>query len=388
MPWKESHQIMERGQFLKRLLDGERMTDLCKEFGISRKTGYKFLRRYQNYGELGLINDSTRPHNPARLTPAPVESMIIELRKRRPTWGASKLGEVLRRENPGVRIPTRSVIHTILDRHSLIKKRQRKRYVAVPTTLIHTDLPNGLWCADYKGHFRLGNQRYCYPLTITDFASRFIIKCEALESTAEEKAKPIFAEAFFTYGLPQAIRTDNGAPFSSRGLLGLSKLAIWWMKLGIAIERIEPGKPQQNGRHERMHLTLKQETTRPSAANLLQQQERFDRFILDFNINRPHEGLDMQTPATRYQPVEKRVFRGVTPEPEYPNHDFTCYVTKPGKVYVPGVGDFNLSSMFAGEYLGLHQEDDELWRVTFVECDLGFYDAKEGIFHAKSGEIR
>ena len=272
-------------------------------------------------------------------------------------------------------------------RHDLVKARKRKKQYAQPTVLTSPDTPNSLWCVDYKGQFRLGNQRYCYPLTVTDFATRFILCCEGLEDTSTEKARPIFAQIFKTYGLPQSIRSDNGSPFASRGLLGLSRLSVWWIKLGINIERIEPGKPQQNGRHERMHLTLKQETTRPSASNLLQQQERFDRFVHDFNTVRPHEALAMKPPATVYGNSSRR-WDGVTPEPDYSSQDLTAYVSASGKVFVRGVGDFNLSVIFAGETIGLSQEEEDLWLVSFAALDLGHFDAREGIFYAKDGKTR
>jgi putative transposase len=379
--------MIERGIFVTRLEKGERMADLCKEFGISRKTGYKFLERYKRCGEIGLSNQSRRPERFAHSISQEIEDLIVAMRWEHPTWGAPKIREILHQRHPGVRLPVRSTIHEILDRHGLVKHRKRHRFPANPTTLRQTNEPNDLWCADYKGQFRLGNRSYCYPLTITDHFSRFIIACEALEDTTSINAIPVFENAFKEYGLPTAIRTDNGAPFSTRGLLGLSKLSVWWLKLGIEVERITPGQPQQNGRHERMHLTLKQETTRPPGANTLQQQERFDLFTDVFNTQRPHEALDMAFPAARYK-KSARKYPSSLPDPDYPLHEITCYVNRSGKVYVPGNGDFNLSTILSGELVGLRQEEEKLWRVTFVNFDLGFYDAAEGIFEPIGGKVR
>lgn len=384
MPWRERDVAMERADFIKRLNSGEKMTDLCREFGISRKTGYKFKDRYQKYGFIGLADDSRAPIVVGNKTSPSVEQLIVSLRKERPTWGAAKIGEMLRRQQPNIRVPVRSTIHEILSRNGLIKSKRRKKYKASPTSLREALVPNDLWCADFKGQFRLGNKSYCYPLTITDQASRYIITCEALSDTKAHHAIPVFLEAFQEYGIPQAMRTDNGAPFSTRGLLGLSELSILWLKLGIEVERITPGKPQQNGRHERMHLTLKQETTRPPGANSLQQQDRFDKFRADFNGVRPHEALGMETPKSIYKKSE-HPFDGKVPDPEYSMSDHICYVNYSGKVYVPGVGDFNLTTTLKGEYVGITQVDEDLWEVCFFNYLLGEFDSKEGIFLSADG---
>lgn len=386
MPWKESHRAMERVLFISRLQDGEKMVDLCREFGISRKTGYKFLERFEKFGEIGLFDQSRRPLKLARSTTLEIENMILQLRHEHPTWGAAKIREVLGRKNPGRHLPARSTVHEILLRNGLIKDKKRlRRYKSCPTNLRQSKVANDLWCADFKGQFRLGNRSYCYPLTITDHASRYLICCEGLENTCSEESRMVFEIAFKEHGLPMAIRTDNGNPFSTRGLLGLSRLAIWWLKLGIEVERIEPGKPQQNGRHERMHLTLKQETTRPAAQNFLQQQERFDLFKHTFNHERPHEALKMATPASQYQ-VSTRKYPSHDLEPDYPQHDHSCYVNRSGKVYLPGHGDFNLSTILAGEMVGLLQVDDQLWQVDFTSVTLGHFDAEEGVFYVANSE--
>ena len=304
MPWKECHVVDERVRFVRRLLDGEAMTALCEEFGISRKTGYKIFQRYQQIGVRGLTDRSRRPYRHANQLPGAVEALIVRLKKDRPTWGAPKIRERLRQRWPEIAAPAISTVHAVLDRHGLVthrRRRRRPRLTGTPLTAVSQ--PNGLWCADYKGEFLLRNQRYCYPLTITDYATRYLLACEALSTTQERYAFSVFERTFQDFGLPEAIRTDNGVPFASaHALYGLSKLAVWWLRLGIRLERIAPGHPEQNGRHERMHRTLKAETTRPAAANLAAQQRKFNAFRQEFNQQRPHEALDLETPAACYTP--------------------------------------------------------------------------------------
>ncbi|WP_457589781.1 integrase core domain-containing protein, partial [Legionella pneumophila] len=238
--------------------------------------------------------------------------------------------EKILRQYPDVKSPAISTIHTILDKYGLVTKRKRRRYKAEGTKLTNGKTPNELWCADYKGEFQLGSKEYCYPLTLTDFNSRYLLACEGLSTTKEQYAITVFERVFKEYGLPNAIRTDNGVPFSSvQALFGLSKLSVWWLRLGISIERIRPGNPQENGRHERMHLTLKKETTKPSGENFLQQQEKFDRFIDEYNNERPHQALDMRYPGEVYIPSNKE-YKGL-PEVDYPFHDKMITVTHCGR---------------------------------------------------------
>jgi len=285
----------ERLRFVARLLDGESMSEVCREFGISRKTGYKIFTRYKDQGLEALTDRSRRPVRYANQLPA----QIVELKHEKPHWGARKIRELLvRRLRGDIRVPAKSTIHAVLHRHGLVKGLRRPRSRAHGTPLSAGIAPNDLWCADFKGEFKLGNGEYCYPLTVTDHASRYLLMCEALDSVREDTAITAFQQLFLERGLPAAIRSDNGVPFASpNALFNLSKLSVWWLRLGIAIERIKPGHPQQNGRHERMHLTLKQEATRPPGMNSLQQQARFDAFVSEFNNERPHEALDMKRPA-------------------------------------------------------------------------------------------
>lgn len=372
MPWKECHIMDERLRFVARLLDGEKMAVLCEEFGISRKTGYKIYDRYKDCGVQGLTDRSRRPYRQANQVPAAIEQWIVRLKKEYPTWGAPKIRERLRARCPDVRCPAISTVHAVLDRHGLVTRRRRRRHRPEGTTLSQPAQPNDLWCADYKGEFMLADRRYCYPLTVTDFASRYLITCEALTTTAELYAFTVFERTFKEFGLPRAIRTDNGVPFSSpNALYGLSKLSVWWLRLGLRIERITPGHPQQNGRHERMHLTLKQDTTKPAAANLLQQQGRFDTFITLYNQQRPHQALDMQVPASRYTP-SARPYAGLQ-DLDYPFHDRTATVTNCGRICYKG-RKINLSHVFAGQNVGVRQVSERIWLVTFMEYDLGYFD--------------
>jgi putative transposase len=277
VPWRECYKMDERLRLVARLLEGEKMAAVCRDFGISRKTGYKVFQRYKDCGLDGLTDRSRRPYRQANQLPFQLEKLIVQLKRERPSWGAPKIREKLRRLHSDIPTAAIRTVHAVLDRHGLVNHGRKRRYKAQGTTLSNPSRPNDLWCADYKGEFMWADRRYCYPLTISDFGSRYLLSCEALSTTQEIYAFSVFERAFKEFGLPKAIRTDNGVPFASpNALYGLSKLAIWWLRLGIRIERIKPGHPEQNGRHERMHLTLKKEATKPAAQNFLQQQARFD----------------------------------------------------------------------------------------------------------------
>lgn len=376
MPWRECNPMDERLKFVARLLEGEKMSALCREFGISRQTGYKIYNRYKDHGLGGLENRSRRPYRHANQLPFQVERTILRIKKERPTWGAPKIREKLLREYPMIKPPAKSTVHAVLDRHGLVKRRKRRRYKAKGTRLGDTHTPNGLWCADYKGEFKLGNKKYCYPLTISDYHSRYLLACEGLESTQSTFAFAVFERVFKEYGLPKAIRTDNGIPFASpNALFGLSRLSIWWLRLGINIERIKPGHPQQNGRHERMHLTLKNETTRPASFNFLQQQNQFDTFVEVYNNERPHQALNMMYPAEVYTP--SRTVYQPPQEPDYPFHDRTIRVTQCGRICI-GRRKINLSTVFAGQTVGIREVDDNIWLVSFMQYDLGYFDEDQG----------
>jgi Integrase core domain. len=351
MPWKERSIVEERMRFVLRLKDGESMASLCREFGISRVTGYKIYERYKECGLEGLTDRARTPYRYANKLPAQLEAMIVSMRREKPTWGARKLRDRLLRRLPNdVRVPACSTIHAILDRHGLVVRQRRSRTTTEGTPLSPGLTPNALWCTDYKGEFMLGDKRYCYPLTA-------------------------FERLFKERGLPHAIRSDNGLPFASpNGLFNLSKLSVWWLRLGITIERIRPGHPQQNGRHERMHRTLKMEATRPAGCNFLQQQAKFDVFVQEFNNERPHEALDMQYPADLYKP-SMRPYRGIG-ELSYPFHDRTVLVTCCGRICIYKK-KINLSTSLAGQAVGIKEVDDGIWLVSFMDYDLGYIDLEE-----------
>jgi len=366
----------ERLRFVARLLEGHTMSQACREFGISRPTGYKIFNRYKDIGYQGLLDRSRRPYRHANQLPFQIESAIVRLRNEHPSWGAAKIREKLLRAFPMVPAPAKSTVHAVLDRNGLVEPRKRRRHKAQGTSLTDPRSPNQLWCADFKGEFMLGNRQYCYPLTITDYSSRYLLACESLESTKSSFAFSVFERVFKDFGLPGAIRTDNGVPFASpNALFGLSKLAVWWLRLGIQIERIKPGHPQQNGRHERMHLTLKKEATKPASFNFLQQQGRFDKFLEVYNSQRPHQAIGMRYPAELYTP-SARPFRHPEP-PQYPFHDRTVCVTRCGRICI-GRRKINLSQVFSGQLLGIREVDEKIWLVSFLDFDLGYFDEVEG----------
>jgi len=366
----------ERLRFIAKVLDGEAMSDVCRAFGISRKTGYKIFSRYQEHGAEALTDRSRRPVRYANQLPPQIESLIVTFKREKPHWGARKIRELLLRRLPGdIRLPAKSTIHAVLHRHGLVKGLRRPRSRATGTPLSPGLAPNDLWCADFKGEFKLGNGHYCYPLTVTDHASRYLLLCEALDSTREGLAITAFEQLFLERGLPAALRSDNGVPFASpNALFNLSKLSVWWLRLGIGIERIRPGRPQQNGRHERMHLTLKKEATRPPGMNSLQQQARFDAFVDEFNTERPHEALAMKTPAEAYAP-SPRPYRGL-PDLRYPLHDRDVLVTACGSICMHRK-KINISCVLAGQRVGIKEVDEGIWIVSFMHYDLGYIDLEQ-----------
>lgn len=380
MPWKESRLMDERVRFIRRLMEGERMTDLCEEFGISRKTAYKFRSRFLAHGIRGLFDQSRRPNQHPHHTPKEIEKVILALRKSKPSWGPKKLKTKLEGIHPGLKIPSPSTIGEILRRYQIpLRKRRLRKYVPWNNPLKESQEPNDIWCVDFKGQFRLGNGKYCYPLTVSDHYSRYFLGCDALEDTKGIGVMSTFENIFKQYGLPRVIRSDNGPPFASRGLNGWSYVAVWWMRLGIDLERIEPGHPEQNGRHERLHCTLKYETTRPAKANLFQQQERFDEFREEYNQERPHEALEMKTPASVYQRSEK-IYPEELPELNYPNHDDVCVVHPTGMVYLGKRRKFYLSNALSGEKVGIREIKPKCWLVSFLGHDLGYFNEKTKTF--------
>lgn len=321
VPWQECNRMDERLKF--RCAGSGWREDrgaLPPVRHLPQDRCHKVISRYNACGVEGLTDRSRRPYRHANQLPFQIEKLIVRAKQEKPNWGAPKIRERLARFYPDVQTPAISTVHAVLDRNGLVEHRKRRRNRAQGTPFSQPCRANDLWCADYKGEFMLADKRYCYPLTITDFASRYLLACEALHTTKEVYAFTVFERVFQEFGLPRAIRTDNGVPFASpNALFNLSRLSVWWLRLGIDIERIKPGHPQQNGRHERMHPALKLETTKPAGANFLQQQARFDDFVEEFNIERPHQALNMACPAECYS-VSPRPYRGL-PSLGYPFHD-------------------------------------------------------------------
>jgi transposase InsO family protein len=378
MPWLETDVMKERTCFV---LDYESslftMTELCERYGISRQTGYELWARYQAQGLEGLQDRPRGPKSCPHKTPVEVEQALVSLRGKYPRWGPVTLLQRLQRLRPELALPAASTAGEILKRHGLIeprKRRARHRHPGRP--YVEMRAPNDVWTADFKGEFLTRDHRYCYPLTIADGCSRYLLTCRGQRATAYEGARASFKAAFRQYGLPLQILTDNGAPFASCAIGGLSRLSVWWIKLGIHPVRIEPGRPQQNGRHERMHRTLKAEATRPPAANLAAQQRLLERFRRRYNEERPHRALAGEVPAALYRP-STRAYPKRAPEITYPGHYRILKVCANGCLSWRR-GFIFVSQVLVGEPLGLEPIDDGIWSVHFGPVLLARFNEREG----------
>ena len=351
------------------------MTELCADYQISRKTGYKWVGRFETAGPRGLEEQPRRPaHSPGATDPALV-ARLVALRTRHPRWGARKLLAIAARDDRQASWPSRSTVCALLKARGLVAPRPRRNHHAHgPSLLAPLTAANQTWTTDFKGHFRTGDGTYCYPLTLRDGFSRFVLRCQALAGPTYEATRPQFERAFADYGLPDRIRSDNGGPFASTGLRRLSRLSVWWIRLGIRLERIALGHPEQNGSHEQFHAVLKADTARPPAANVRAQQRRFTRFCAEYNDDRPHEALGDRTPADCYQP-SRRSFPTRVPPLEYPAHWEIRRVSTIGQVSW-GAQVLFLSGALAGEDVAFEEVDDGLWTVYFATLALGRYDAR------------
>jgi transposase InsO family protein len=375
MSWKVSDPMSERVKFIGLLKSGQRtVAGLCQEFGISRKTAYKWAERFELGGLPGLEERSRARHQQAHQTSVEIQELLIAARKQHPTWGPRKLKAWLENGDESLDLPASSTIGDLLKREGLVAKRRRRIHPPASTAPNPREIrdPNQEWDADFKGEFKLGNGEYCYPLTVTDAYSRYLFEVRALKGTGGAKARPYFEKAFREYGLPMTIRTDNGSPFASAGLGRLSALSVWWIRLGIRPVRGRPHHPQDNGRHERMHRTLKAETTRPPAAESHGQQRRFDAFRREYNQERPHEALGQRPPAGLYRP-SARIYPERLPEVEYPCHYETRKVTS-GGMFTWRTQQVFIGHPLIGERVGLVEIEDGLWRVSFGDVELGVLD--------------
>ena len=377
MPWKESRIVDQRLQFLSSYQKEEMsLSDLCREFGVSRPTGYRWINRYKDAGPEGLLDLSSKPHGCSHATSEATENAILALRSKHPSWGARKLKARLEKLQPRVNWPAASTFGNILNRAGLTNPKQKKRRTTPYTEpFAEVTAPNQLWCMDFKGYFSTGDGTRCDPFTITDAHSRYLIRCQTVSRMDLKQVVAVCEAAMHEYGMPTRIRTDNGAPFAANGLLGLSKLSLSWTKMGIVHERIQPGKPQQNGRHERMHRTLKEDTTKPPALTLRLQQKKFDRFRQIFNHERPHEGLNNETPASLYQRSSVMFPRTLSPF-AYPRGFETRRVNTSGDISWHKDRVF-ISQVFSFEDLGFEEMEEDIFRVYFREIELGELDVTE-----------
>ena len=376
----------ERVNFVREVQAGdESVADLCRIYGVSRKTGYKWLERYDREGVAGLADRSRAPRHQPNAVGADEQAAILALRAQRPTWGERKLHAFLQRQQPEHAWPSPSTIGAILKRHGLTYQRRRRRYATPSSTLSDATAPNRVWAIDFKGHFRTGDGVRCDPLTISDTASRYLLRCQAVERPDYQHVRPLLEATFRKYGLPWALRSDNGPPFASVAVGGLSRLSVWFLRLGVRPERIEPGHPEQNGRHERMHRTLKQETARPPKATARGQQRAFARFQCEYNEQRPHEALGMATPASVYVPSE-REYPARLPEMEYPDGYERRRVYEHGDIHWSNQAIF-LSEVLAGETVGLEQ-DEQGWRIWFGPVLLARLDREHLLLPRSRGRVR
>lgn len=383
MPWRHTEPMRERMQFVVEALgEAFTMTELCARYGVSRKTGYKWLERFRSGGFVGLEERSRRPRSSPRETSSEVAQRIVALRRSRPRWGAKKILARLRTLKPELVLPSRSTAHEILRRHDLVAPRRRRGAQGADALVgsgVGASRPNECWTTDHKGQFRVGTGELCYPLTIADACSRYLLACDGLRGTSTEAARPVFERVFRECGLPERILSDNGAPFGSTALLGLSRLSVWWLKLGIEVTRIERGHPEQNGAHERMHRTLKEEAARPPASTWRAQQRRLGAFRVDYNEVRPHESLEGRTPASCYVP-SPRPYTKESPGLDYPLHYTRRQVRSGGDIKWHGRAIF-LSEVLAGEPVGLEEIEDGTWAVYFASLHLGRIAERTGRFH-------
>jgi putative transposase len=387
MPWQETCAMAERMRFVDAVQsETESFAEWCRRFGISRNTGYKWLHRFEAEGAVGLADRSRAPHHcPHALSEAQREAAIV-LRARHPKWGPKKIAARWPLEYPQLAVPAPSTIGDVLHDAGLVAPRRRRRHVPPRTEpLAHATGPNAVWCADFKGDFPLGDGTRCYPLTVSDAHSRLLLRCQALPTTSGGGVRPLFEATFREYGLPLVLRTDNGVRFASTAVGGLTALSIWWVRLGIRPERIDPGKPEQNGRHERMHGTLQREACEPPARSLRGQQQRFDAFRGEYNHERPHEALGQVAPATVYAP-SPRPYPERLPELDYPDADQVRRVRPNGCMRWGHGGEVYVGQVLAGEAVAVTQIGDALWQVAFGPLVLGtFVPGAGGLLRPRRG---
>ena len=378
MPWRATDCCKERLRFVMQVEEGAfSMSELCERFGVSRETGYTLLRRWRAEGVDGLKERSRAPkRSPQRMDEA-VEHLLVSARQSHPRWGPRKVLAYLQKRDPELVLPAASTVGDLYQRHGLVESRKRQRRWAHPgRARLEGSGPNHLWTADFKGEFRTRDGKRCYPLTVADACSRYLLACQALESVASLPAQEVFLRLFQERGLPEAIRTDNGTPFATKAIAGLSRLNVWWAKLGIVHDRIARGRPDQNGSHERMHRTLKDHTVWPPASDAAEQQARFDGFAEEYNRERPHEALGQETPASHYK-ASPRAMPQTLPAPEYEGHCVIRRIRGNGILYF-GDHQYFLSELLIGEDVALEEIADGKWSIYFYDLLLARLDQRAG----------
>lgn len=382
MPWLETSPVEQRERFIRdHRLALYTMAELCARYAVSRKSGYKWLARFEEGGRGGLRDRSRAPHHCPHRIAREVAQLICAARRQHPSWGPAKLLAWLRPRHPALDLPAISTAGDLLARRGLVRKRRRRRHYQHPGVVpAITTQPNDLWTADFKGHFRTRDGIACYPLTIADQHTRYLLACHGLLSTQGHGVRPVFDRLFREYGLPHAIRTDNGVPFATTGIHGLSQLNVWWLRLGIQHQRILPASPHQNGAHERMHKTLKGEAIRPPRARLATQQRAFNAFRRLYNEERPHEALHGRTPASVYR-ASRRAYTGTLPPVEYPGHFLVKRVTNAGTIRLKQRLLF-LANALKQHPVGLEEVDDGVWSIHFCRVLLGRVDERDYIIRA------
>ena len=377
MPWEETSAMDQKMMFVSDCLRGdEPMTVLCERYGISRQTGHLLKRRYVLEGVAGLAERSRAPRRHGHATGAEAVARLIELRRRKPYWGPKKLLAVLARSQPQLILPCASTAAEILRREGLSQpRRRRRRPLTMDRPFAAVAAANDAWCIDFKGWFRTGDGARCDPLTVTDAFSRYLLSVRIMEPVTEA-VEAEMDRLFKAHGLPASIRSDNGSPFAGVGAGGLTRLSARWARMGIALERIWPGKPQQNGRHERMHGTLKPEACEPPSPDAAQQQARFDVFRQEFNHERPHEALGQRPPASLYRPSDTP-FRAPPDDPAYGPDEQLRRVRTSGEIKWNGALQF-LSEAIAGQTVGIARRSDGHWLVRYADVPIGLIDQYTG----------
>ena len=389
MPWKETTMMDEKLEFINEWKSGNfSFSELCREFDISRPTGYKYIKRFQEHGFDGLFEQSRRPRGHPRQTPSQIEDRIVDLRKKHPRWGGEKIWKLLHKDFNEREIPCISTVNRIIKRNGLIISRKRRPRVKPVYPIFNPKSCNEVWSADFKGKFKMGNGEYCYPLTIADSYSRFVFTAKGLYGERFEPTQQEFKRVFREYGMPQQIHTDNGTPFAAvQAIKRLTRLAVWFLELGVDMVYSDPAHPEQNGRHERMHRDLKGEATRPPGYNLRAQQRKLNAFVYEYNYERPHAALELETPGSVHV-SSRRMYPEKIDEWYYPSWCQVRRVCKNGALRWRSTKWVMISTSLAEKNVGLEEIGDGIWRVYFRHKMLGYFHEEELRIQDELGRLK